>query len=170
MGGLAVRINETHVRAIEHAGKALQHAFACGELLLEAKLTIPHGQWLPWLRANVAFGERTAQGYMRIAARLPKSATVADLPLRQVLGGLRTPLRAAREVIDAELDAWTADSRADRAKRPADPKDWSIEDAQACAAHIRRFDAIMHRYGVCPDVGDPEPCCTVCGDELEAAE
>ena len=66
---LAVRINETHALAMQHAGQAIGFAIACGELLLEAKRSIQHGQWLPWLRANVAFGERSAQGYMRIAGR-----------------------------------------------------------------------------------------------------
>jgi hypothetical protein len=159
---LAVRINETHALAMQHAGKAVGFAIACGELLLEAKARVPHGQWLPWLRANVAFGERSAQGYMRIARRLPNPQRVADLPLRRVLGELRTPLRTGYEAMDADLAAWMSEGEADRAARPNDPKNWSIEDAQACIVRIRGFDKIMHRYGMCPDVGEPEPCCTVC--------
>ena len=165
---LAVRINETHALAMQHAGQAIGFAIACGELLLEAKRSIQHGQWLPWLRANVAFGERSAQGYMRIAGRkerLPNAQRVADLPLRRVLAELRTPANAGWEAFNAELTAWTGKGQTLEAARPSDPKHWSIEDAQACIVHIRGFDEIMHRYGVCPWVGDPEPLCLVCDEQ-----
>ena len=165
---LAGRINEAHALAMQHAGKAVGFAIACGELLLEAKASIPHGQWLPWLRTNVDFGERSAQGYMRIAQRLPNPQRVADLPLRRVLRDLRTPLLTGREVMDADLEEWLSEQQVAQAARPSDPKDWSIEDVQACIGHIRKFDQIMHRYGACPWVGDPEPLCLVCDAEREA--
>jgi DUF3102 family protein len=66
---LAARINEAHHSAMRHADKAISQAIACGEMLLEAKAKLPHGQWLPWLRKNITFGERSAQGYMRIAQK-----------------------------------------------------------------------------------------------------
>ena len=167
---LAAQINETQALAMLHAGKAVQYAVACGQLLHQAKAAVPHGQWLPWLRANVAFGERTAQGYMRIAHRLPNPQRVADMPLRRVLGELRTPLLSIRQKIDADLQEWMDHRAALDSNRSADPKDWSIEDAQACAASIRDFDMIMHRHGMCPWAGDPEPCCTVCDARFEGKD
>jgi hypothetical protein len=162
---LGVRINEAHTRAIEHAGKAIGYAIACGDMLLEAKAKVPHGQWLPWLRNNITFSERSAQGYMRIAQRRPNPQRVADLPLRRVLGELRTPLRARSETsLDADLEAWTAQSRA--ADKPVE--DWTVDDAQACVQRVRAFDELMHRYGICPWVGQPEPLCLVCWDEADA--
>jgi len=56
---------------------AVQHAIRAGELLVEAKAQVKHGEWLPWLEANFPGSERSAQTYMRLAR---KSATVADLP------------------------------------------------------------------------------------------
>ena len=159
---LAARINETHGQAMRHAGLAIGFAIACGELLLKAKATVPHGQWLPWLRVNCSFGERSAQGYMRIAQRLPNAQRVADMPLRRVLGELRTPLLARRMPFGAEIETWLDRTVVLKSKRPADVKDWTIEDAQACIANIRNLDQIMHRYGICPEVGDPEPSCLVC--------
>jgi DUF3102 family protein len=172
LADLGARINEAHTRAITHAVKSVEHAIACGEMLIEAKAKVPHGQWLPWLRKNIKFGERSAQGYMRIVRRLPNPQRVADLPLRHMLGELRTPLRAGREEreirlrkeIDAKLEAWTAQCRA--AFKPVE--DWTVEDAKACIECIRAFDEIMHLYGICPDVGDPEPCCLVCADAADA--
>jgi Protein of unknown function (DUF3102) len=40
---------------------------AAGDLLIEAKAQLKHGQWLPWLRENCLISERTAQLYMRCA-------------------------------------------------------------------------------------------------------
>jgi hypothetical protein len=168
LADLGIRINEAHGLAIRHAGKAVGYAIACGELLLKAKAKVPHGQWLPWLRANVAFGERSAQGYMRVAQRLPNPQHVADWSLRRVLGELRTPLR--REGINAELTAWIVKAETDAAARPDNPTEWSVEDAQTCIAHVWAFDEMMHRYGMCPWVGHPEPLCCVCDAELAAAE
>jgi hypothetical protein len=34
------------------ARKGIEHALTAGELLLEAKPLVPHGQWLPWLAEN----------------------------------------------------------------------------------------------------------------------
>ena len=40
---------------------------AAGDLLIEAKTQIPHGGWLPWLKANVEISDRTARVYMQSA-------------------------------------------------------------------------------------------------------
>lgn len=40
-----------------------QHARACGELLIQAKDMLDHGEWLPWLAAT-PIPERTARRYM----------------------------------------------------------------------------------------------------------
>lgn len=167
LADLGARINEAHHLAIQHAGKAIEHAIACGQMLLEAKAKLPHGQWLPWLRQNVCFGERSAQGYMRVAQRLPRQIRngVADMSVRGVLKELAVPRRQWRDAADADLEAWCAHVRAVNAVRPDNVEDWSIEDAKACADNIKGFDEIMHRYGICPWVNDPNPCCTVCAGD-----
>ncbi len=65
---LADKINEAHKLAREHAESAIDYAFRVGDLLTEAKDKVPHGKWLPWLRENVKFSERSAQAYMRLAS------------------------------------------------------------------------------------------------------
>jgi hypothetical protein len=86
---IAGRIRQEHAAAGVSAKKALEHALAAGELLIEAKGQVKHGQWLPWLSANCELSERTAQAYMRLAKM--KSATVADLPLREALKAIAAP-------------------------------------------------------------------------------
>ena len=63
---------------------SIRRAMAAGDLLIEAKAMVQHGQWLPWLRDHCKISERTAQLYMRCAKNrieIEKSATVADLDL-----------------------------------------------------------------------------------------
>lgn len=85
---IASRINEEHTRAFEKAQDALSHARAAGELLIEAKGLLKHGEWGNWLVENVAFTERTAQSYMRLARNwefLSKNETISDLGLVKTL-------------------------------------------------------------------------------------
>jgi hypothetical protein len=93
---LASRINAEH-RACEEALKTgLRHALAAGELLLEAKGRIKHGDWGAWIRDNFEGSERTAQAYMKVARELPglegaKTQRVADLSFREALKELAAP-------------------------------------------------------------------------------
>src|SRR5262245_25009399 len=102
---LARAINHEHQSALDHGTRAVAHAQACGQLLIEAKVQVAHGEWLDWLKANCSgISERTAQGYMRLARELPKldsakAQRVADLPLRDALAAIadeRTELEKAR--------------------------------------------------------------------------
>jgi hypothetical protein len=91
---LARRINEKHNEAEQALKSGFAHAIAAGELLLEAKATVPHGEWLSWLAENCAVAERTAQLYMKVARGRQqleaKNASLADLTLEgaalQLLG------------------------------------------------------------------------------------
>lgn len=40
---------------------------AIGKSLIEAKEMLSHGEWLPWLREQAGFSERSAQQYMQVA-------------------------------------------------------------------------------------------------------
>ena len=60
-------IEHEHQAAIGSARSAIEHAVRCGQLLIEAKASIGHGGWLPWVKANLTFGDRQAQKYMRLA-------------------------------------------------------------------------------------------------------
>jgi N-acetylglutamate synthase/N-acetylornithine aminotransferase len=87
---LAARIRAEHEAAAAALNQGLQHAIAAGKLLIEAKKEIPHGQWLPWLKANCAISERTGQAYMRVARSFgkldeTKTQRVADLSFRDAL-------------------------------------------------------------------------------------
>ena len=88
LDALAERINNGHQAYLATARKALEHALDAGATLHEVKTGLPHGEWLPWLKANCpGISERSAQRYIRLAMNRDrlreKSATVADLTLRE---------------------------------------------------------------------------------------
>ena len=92
---LASKIREAHAQVHKHAENMIQHAFAAGSALIEAKLAVPHGDWLAWLRQNCELSDRTAQSYMRLAKAQPllegDPQRVADLSLRAAIAHLRKP-------------------------------------------------------------------------------
>lgn len=67
----AAEINRLHGLATTKAGEAIDHAKEAGRLLLQVKATMPHGQWLPWLAANIAVSPRQAQRYIQVAQGRP---------------------------------------------------------------------------------------------------
>jgi Protein of unknown function (DUF3102) len=91
---LAARIKAEHQAATEAMKRGLEHAFNAGELLLEAKAQLKHGQWLPWLQ-SCGISERTTQRYIRLAhhraAIESKSDNVSDLSVSGALAMLSAP-------------------------------------------------------------------------------
>jgi Protein of unknown function (DUF3102) len=109
---LAARIRAEH----EAVGGALQHAVVAGELLIEARSKVTHGDWLPWLEANCEMSERTAQAYMRVARELAKldpqkRNAVADLSYRDALNQLSGAARAVKNLPPERLDQVLAETQ-----------------------------------------------------------
>jgi hypothetical protein len=88
LADLAARIQAEHEASALSLRRGAEHAFKAGELLIEAKATLQHGQWLPWLREHCGISERTAQLYMRCAKNRPEieaanAQLIADLTLNE---------------------------------------------------------------------------------------
>jgi len=152
---LATEINEAHTLAMQHAGAAVAQGIKVGQLLLEAKVAVPHGQWLPWLRASVTFSERTAQSYMRIAHKSPPEIRngAADLSLRAATRLIAGPRRMAE---DDELTALIQRTTERSSRKSSDPL-----YIRLVAENIHDSEATFHRLGICP--GDEvEGFCTIC--------
>jgi hypothetical protein len=101
LDGLAKRINEEHRRCEGAVNAALEHAMNAGDLLLEAKGKAPHGTWQGWLAEHFDGSVRTAQAYMRVAARrgeveAAKTQSSAPLSLDGALRALSAPKDAPR--------------------------------------------------------------------------
>ena len=93
---ISVEINTEHEIVVNACKSAVEHAIKAGDLLTKAKSMVNHGQWIPWLKDNFTFSERTAQAYMRLAREYPKLEAsnpqrVTDLSMREALCLLSNP-------------------------------------------------------------------------------
>ena len=58
-------INKLHGEIDKGLRTVLEKAIRIGELLVAQKAECGHGNWLPWIKANLSFSEETANRYMR---------------------------------------------------------------------------------------------------------
>lgn len=84
LSNIVAEINREHALAQKASEIAVEHGLRVGELLLQVKESLPHGEFGNWLAQNVTVSERQAQRYMRHAKGLPvlrsmKSDTVSFL-------------------------------------------------------------------------------------------
>ena len=74
-------INELHNEIEGYLKKSLEKAIRLGELLIEQKANVKHGEWLTWIDANLSFTDRTARNYMRLYRERDrlKTETISDI-------------------------------------------------------------------------------------------
>jgi len=98
---LASWINNSHARVTATNRSYLTFARECGDWLKQAKTTVPRGQWLAWIKANLEFTPRMAQYYVTIADEWEtisrQCETVSHLTLRQAVK-LVTPEKPSRYI------------------------------------------------------------------------
>src|SRR5258707_190943 len=86
---LATRINAAHDEVKKALWRGAEHAIEAGRLLIQAKATVRHGNWLEWVGANCRFSERTAQLYIQLAQEAPslesKTQRIADLTVTDAI-------------------------------------------------------------------------------------
>jgi hypothetical protein len=109
---LPAEINKQVHDAEAMAAYAVEAAFNAGVLLNRAKTLVPHGQWEAWIAANCTFALRTAQAYMRLAAKL------SALPIERRNGVAALPLREAFKAIGTPGHTSDAEARRDPYLRP----------------------------------------------------
>jgi hypothetical protein len=96
LADLAARIRVEHSACTAAMKRGLQHAIAAGEMLIEAKAQLKHGEWLPWLRDHCQIPERTASLHMRLAENRAQIEAeigngVADMSIRGAIALIATP-------------------------------------------------------------------------------
>lgn len=97
---LIAAIDREHHAAMGAARNALEHALACGRLLVKAKETVPHGKWALWVENHLSVSPRQASNYMRLARDFG-SLSPGDRKRVQTAPPLRAArrARAARHVV-----------------------------------------------------------------------
>jgi hypothetical protein len=100
---LAVDIKHEHEAAEASIRDSLMHAREAGDKLMEVKLRLKHGEWMPWVEANCQFSHSTALLYFNVALRwneLANSQHVENLTLHkaaEMLGEMSREVRAAEK-------------------------------------------------------------------------
>ena len=146
------RIRHEHEQVATSMMSVINHAIAAGELLLEAKRQVKHGEWLPWLAENCDIAERTAQVYMRLARTpLEKRNAVADLPLRDALTSLASPSAPAPdEDGDALIEADKKELIAAVLRQDGRMREFSARCIEMCKKH-NLTDAEFAASWISPD-------------------
>ena len=107
----AKRIEAEPRAAIGAASTAIEHAFECGRLLIEAKEQVGHGGWLAWVRGHLSFGARQSAKYMRLhrhRGHLANRTCGSDLGVNAAVGLLATPKQhaGAGDEVEALMRVW----------------------------------------------------------------
>jgi hypothetical protein len=72
-----------------------------GEVLIEIQERLKHGEWVPYVREHLTFGEREAQRYQLLARNAARvSLLPAGLSMREELLRLREPKALPRQVVE----------------------------------------------------------------------
>jgi hypothetical protein len=112
---LAASIRVEHEAAERHARSAVEHAIRAGELLIEAKAQVAHGEWLPWLAENFPARPVTAQRYMRLAVNASRVTHLDEAEsIREALAVLAEPKPKPTEVVNGSFTR-------DEARRALEP-------------------------------------------------
>jgi hypothetical protein len=64
---VAERVRSSAEAIRQQVRNTLESAIKIGQELLAVKEALPHGQFLPWLRAEFGWAERTARNFMAVA-------------------------------------------------------------------------------------------------------
>jgi hypothetical protein len=78
---IADKVRTAADRIRDRVKKAVEDIIEVGNDLLAVKEALPHGQFLPWLRSEFGWSERSAQNFMSVAEKF-KSAKIADLSIQ----------------------------------------------------------------------------------------
>jgi len=130
----------TRTEAARKAGLSERHINTTRYLLLlQVKASLNHGEWLPWLNAEIESGrltvaERTVHNYMRIARNSHRDANLTEAPsIRAALELLsdKEPEQQQGELIDVEAE-----------RRAREQDSWfQIGNIYQCYPHARAGDA-----------------------------
>ena len=70
---IAFEINSLHQKALNLVNEGIKYAWDAGELLIQAKKAVGHGNWLNWITTNLSFSPDTVENYVKIRNKYPNS-------------------------------------------------------------------------------------------------
>jgi hypothetical protein len=97
---IAEKINEEHRLAHSAAETAVAHAVRCGQLLIQQRKAMNHGEFMPWVKKNCEFSHATANRYMK-AGQNPHAVGIS---LRHLFPSGRKPNGSRAVVREVGVD------------------------------------------------------------------
>jgi hypothetical protein len=173
LADLRERFRAEHAAVAGALKNSLNHAMAAGDILLEAKLQLKHGQWLPWLE-SCGISERMAQRYMRLARNRPEiesnTTPVSDLGVRAALTLLSAPrdplaYQLVNSAIEAAFDCEEVREIESRGKKGQK----ALAEAKAALDRIGQLAERQPELCICIEgCGEAERLIAACNDHLVA--
>jgi hypothetical protein len=159
VSGLSLSIhdhNAYHRHSVDSLRESAIWSALAGLALLPYKLTLPHGAWLPWVKANCEYCHRTATNHMRLAEKMVGKLGVSEeallaldldgyAALRERVAQYLTPERSAeRAALIAALNPPPPEKSAlpdkpakPRAARPTGPRPLTAKAALPLVPRLR---------------------------------
>lgn len=98
---IAGQINRLHreaqqiaKEAVEQEASAVEKAVECGQMLLQVKGQLPHGEFMSWVSDNCEFCHAQACTYMKVAANFERAVNIDNTSIRKALAAITSDPRA----------------------------------------------------------------------------
>ena len=162
LSDLIVRIRNEHAAVYCSARQTLQHALILGDLLIEAKDLVGHGNWSGWPEKHCSISDRTAQGCMRLASNREaieaeaQIRNVSDLTIRGALTFLAKSRSSTPDDNDAEEEKERRKKYAAANEKPAVPDGLRRASGAERSPELPRDPAMLRRADG-DSVGSGEP-------------
>lgn len=92
----AQAITRLHNELYSLFDKGLDKAIQIGELLIQQKRALPHGEWIPWIQENLPFSDQTARNYIRLYLNRNELKSKNVLDLTTAYKALQQPKKTER--------------------------------------------------------------------------
>ncbi|OUQ15689.1 hypothetical protein B5E80_19175, partial [Flavonifractor sp. An135] len=116
-----------------------------GRCLIEAKESLPHGEWLPWLNERAELSERAAQRFMRLAREWSNPTALSDLGATKALALLALPPEEREQFMEEHNVVDMTSRQLEAAIKERDEARIDAADAQKSAMKLREALAAMQQ-------------------------
>ncbi len=114
-----------------------------GRCLIEAKESLSHGEWLPWLNERAELSERAAQRFMRLAREWSNPTALSDLGATKAITLLALPPEEREQFMENHNVIDMTTRQLEQAVKERDEARKAAEEAKADAATAEQARAKM---------------------------
>lgn len=114
-----------------------------GRCLIEAKESLSHGEWLPWLNERAELSERAAQRFMRLAREWSNPTALSDLGATKAITLLALPPEEREQFMEDHNVIDMTTRQLEQAVKERDEARKAAEEAKADAATAEQARAKM---------------------------